>query len=436
MKTIDLIIKNGYIVTIDERMNIFKNASIVINDGSILEIGEEIDLTRYRANEVIDAQNKIVMPGLINSHTHIPMTYFKGLADDLPLDKWLQNHIWPMEAKFLSEEFVYNASMHGISELLKNGVTCFNDMYFWGNKTAEAAIKLGSRAVIGEGVLDFPVANYTNPQQMIDFAIQQNSNFSNFDLIDFAIAPHSIYTCSIDTLKNALESARKNEMLLHIHVSETNKEVSDCLKKYGKRPVELLSNIGFLGKDINLAHSIWIDDNEQKLIAETNTNITPCTESNLKLASGFTPLKGILEKNINVSLGTDGVSSNNDLSILSEMDFTAKVYKAINLDPTFLPAQEVVKMVTINAAKTLNKENQIGSLEKGKKADIIIINNNTIEALPMYNVYSHLVYNLNGNAVDDVIINGKIVLRNKMLQNINEEELIEKSKFYYNQIKQ
>lgn len=435
MKIVDILIKNGLIVTVDKHLMIIEDGAIAINDGSIVDI----DLTKvieqkYDSDKIINASSKIVMPGFINAHTHAGMTYFRGLADDLSLDKWLNNYIWPSEAKFLSEEFIYNSVLHSAAEMVKNGIVLFNDMYFFGKQCGEAASKVGMRAIIGEVVLDFPVANCTNPKQIIDYSVKQHKEFENNELIDYAIAPHSIYACCKETLKLSAETARENNMLLHIHISETEKEVENCIKQNGKPPIEYLNEIGFLGEDNIGAHGIWVSDNEMKLLCEKGVSISIITESDLKLASGFAPMKRYLENGINVCLGTDGVASNNNLSILEEMDFTAKLHKAYNQDPTFLPAIEVVKMGTINSAKALKKDSEIGSLEIGKKADIILIDKNQLDAVPMYNVYSHLVYTISSEHVKDVIINGKIVMENRELVNIDEDELIDRAKFYRKKI--
>ena len=416
-------------------MRVIEKGSIVIKDNIILKISKTEELDRnFTAKKIIDAKSKIVMPGFINSHTHIPMSYFRGLADDLPLQEWLNNYIWPTETRFLSEEFVYDASLYGTAELVKNGIVLFNDMYFFGKQTALAATKVGIRAIVGEGVLDYPFASYTKPKQMIDYAIRQHKEFADNELIDFAIAPHSIYVCKTKTLRLAAESARNNNMLLHIHVAETEKEIKDCIKHHKKRPIHYLNDIGFLGDNVIIAHGTWVDEEEQKIIQEKNASVVICTESELKLASGFAPIKEYLQNKVNVCLGTDGVASNNNLSILEEMDFIAKLHKSINQDPAMLPASKVVKMATINSAKALHKYSEIGSLEMGKKADIILIEKNILEIVPMYNVFSHLVYTINSNAVRDVIINGKLVMENRKLINVDEDELIERAKYYKSKI--
>lgn len=435
MQHTDIIIKNGYIVTINPEMDIIEHGAIAIEKGKILAIGttEEIE-KNYTSDNVIDASSKIVMPGFINGHSHIAMTFFRGYADDLLLHSWLEDYIWPAEAQFVKAQFVYDAAIHGCAELIKNGITMIDDMYFYSKETARAATKAGIRAILGEGILDFPMAFHKTPESMINYALEGHEEFKDNELIDFAIMPHSIYTCSKENLIKAAKEARAHNMLIHTHLSETKKEVDDCLKNYGMRPVQYLDSIGFLGNDVSLAHGVWIDEQEQKLLAEKGVGVNICTECNLKLSSGFAPIKGYKENGVTISLATDGVASNNNLSILDEMDMTSKVHKAIYNDPTFLPAEEVVRMVTIEAAKIFNREDEIGSLEVGKKADIILLERNKLENMPMYNVYSHLVYTMHSESVKDVIVNGKVLMQDRKLVDINEDELFEKANYYQREL--
>lgn len=437
MKNVDIIIKNGYLVTMDDKLTELGNGAVAIKENLIVAIGKTEDiLSRYKSVTTVDATNKIVMPGLINTHTHIPMTFFRGLADDLELHDWLNNYIWPTESHFVTPPFVYDASLVGTAELIKNGITLFNDMYYHGEETAKAASKLGIRAIIGEGIIDFPIAGYQKPQEMIDYILKKNEKFADNELIDFAVSPHSIYTCSADTLKQALKTAQRHNLMLHIHVSETEKELKDSLSQFGCRPVEYLNKLGFFDLPVLIAHGVWIDENERKIMRQNNVAVSINTESNLKLASGFAPIKEYLEDDITVCMGTDGVASNNNLSLLEEMDITAKVHKAINRDPTVVPAIEVVKMCTSSAAKAIGKDRVLGSLEAGKLADIICLDNDDIDSYPMYNVYSHLVYTLSGKAVNTVFIDGKMVMKDRVLQTVSETDLHRLASSYQSKIEE
>ncbi|MCD6176533.1 MAG: amidohydrolase [Candidatus Cloacimonetes bacterium] len=427
---IDILIKNGLILKFDKKPTL---NNIAITDGKILEIGTNLE-QKYKAKLIIDATEKIVMPGFVNTHSHVAMSYFKGLADDLPLQEWLTKHIWPVEEKFLSEEFVKDAAIHGCAEMIKNGITTFNDMYFFGDQTAGSVEKIGIRAVLGEGVLDFPVANYQNADEIFAYIRKMHDKYKKSELIDFAVAPHAIYTCGKENLIKSKDLALELGILLHIHLSETKQEVDDCIKKTGLRPVEYLDSLGFFEGDVVVAHAIWLDESEQNILAKNNSSIAINTSSNLKIASGFDSFKSYLEHGVNLSIGTDGVASNNNLSMLQEISLTAKLQKALNNDPTILPAKEMIQIATIGGAKALNKNNQIGSIEVGKKADIIIVDTDCIEAQPMYDPYSHLVYSLASEQIKDVIINGKIVMKNRKLVNIDENEIIEKAKYYQRKI--
>ena len=430
MQKIDLIIQNGLVLEFGENPAI---NSIAISNGKILEIENNLE-QKYDAAQIIDATDKIVMPGFVNTHSHVAMSYFKGLADDLPLQEWLSKHIWPVESKFLSAEFVKDAALHGCAEMIKNGITTFSDMYFYGDQTAESAERVGIRAVLGEGVLDFPVANYQNADEIFAYIRNMYEKYKKNELIDFAVAPHAIYTCGKKNLIKAKDLAQELGILLHIHLSETKQEVQDCLKKTGMRPVEYLDSIGFFKGDVVAAHALWLDENEQRILAKNNCSIAINTSSNLKLASGITSFISYIEHDVNLSIGTDGVAANNNLSFLQEISLLAKLQKALNTDPTIFPAKKMIQIATIGGAKALKKSDQIGSIEIGKKADIILIDINNIEAQPIYDPYSHLVYSLTSEQIKDVIINGKIIMKDRKLINIDENELIEKAKYYQKRI--
>ncbi|MCF7813696.1 MAG: amidohydrolase family protein [Candidatus Cloacimonetes bacterium] len=432
MKKIDLLIKNGLILTYDKNPEI---SSIAVNSGKIIEI-DKIDKLekKYAPSQTIDAEDKIVMPGFVNTHTHAGMIYFKGMADDLPLMDWLSNHIWPAESHFLKKEFMKDAALHGCAEMIKNGITTFNDMYFFGNEVAESAEKVGIRAVLGEVVLDTSVANCSTADEIFSYTKMMHSKYKDSELIDVAVAPHAIYTVSKENLIKSAELAEKLGVTLHIHISETHQEVEDCIQKTGKRPVEYLDSIGFFRSPVLTAHAIWLDENEHNILAKHGASIAINTSSNLKLASGFDSFASYLKKGINLSIGTDGVASNNNLSLLEEISLTSKLQKALNNDPTILPAKQMIEIATLGGTKALLKDKEIGSIEIGKKADLLLIETNSLEAQPMYNPFSHLVYTFTSESIKDVIINGKIVMKNRKLTTLDEAELLDKAKFYQKKI--
>lgn len=435
---VDFIIENGMIVTMNNDMEVIPKGWLAVNNGKIVSCQEgEYDQNEspFSPLSMIDASKKLVLPGFINTHTHIPMSYFKGLADDLPLYKWLNEYIWPLEGKMVNKEFVYHSALHGIAELIRNGVVLFNDQYFHGEQTAEAAIKAGMRAVIGEGIIDFPVADYQNAQQIIDYTMRMHEKFRGSKLIDVALSPHAIYTCCRENLQQVTRLAKDNDMLVHTHLSESKKEFDDAMEKYHKTPTEYLDEIGFWSERVTAAHCVWLTDNDIEILAQNKVNISVNTESNLKLSSGFLPLKKCFDKGINLTMGTDGVASNNNLSIIEEMSTTAKVHKALNNDPTFMPAREMVKCATINAARALRKEDRCGSLETGKDADLITIDVSAVESQPLYDPYSHIVYNLSSQNISDVFISGEPVMLNRQLMTLNEEELLDRADYYQSKMR-
>ena len=430
MKKIDLLIVNGNILGFEDSIN-----SIAIHNGIMIEIDSYENICcKYEVKDTFDADGKLIIPGFINTHSHISMSYLKGFADDLPLMEWLQNHIWPIEKKFMNKEYIYYAALHGVGEMIKNGITTFNDMYFFGDQAAQAAEKVGLRGVIGEGILDFAVADYINADEIFTYIARMYDKYKTSELIDFAVAPHAIYSCGKENLIKAKNLAAKLDILLHIHLSESEFEVQECKKKTGLNPVEYLDSLGFFEGNVIVAHGIYVADKEMEILASKNVSVSINTKSNLKLASGFAPVKEYLKHGVNLCLGTDGVASNNNLSMFEEMRTTAGLHKTLNNDPTLLPAKKMVQLATINGAKALNKENTIGSLELGKKADLVFIETKDISVQPIYNPHSHLVYSITSEQIRDVTVNGKFVLKNRLLTNIDEKEVIEKAVFYKNKI--
>ncbi|MFO7897064.1 MAG: amidohydrolase family protein [Candidatus Cloacimonadales bacterium] len=431
MPKIDLIIKNGYILDFNKSGSEFEPEDLVIDQGKIIFIGTQHD---YTANEIIDATEKIVMPGFINTHTHVAMSYFKGMADDLPLMQWLNQHIWPAEKKFLAAEFVYDAALFGCAELIKNGVTTFNDMYFFQDRLAAAAEKLGIRASLGEAILETPNEGKLAAERTLQRTEQLVQQYRSHPLIEITVAPHAIYTCSTETLQKARDLAGKLGALQHIHLSETKFEVEESLKKYGKRPAKYLADLGFFDNPTLAAHSHWLDEEEQKIYAENGVAASINASSNYKLTSGINAFDAYHKNRVNLSFGTDSVASNNKLSMFAELNLFGKVQKALTQNPQFLPARQLLKMATLNGAEALGKGQELGSLEIGKKADLITVNLNCLQAQPIYNLFSQLAYSLDSEQIIDEVIDGKTVMHNRKLVNIDEAELLEKAKFWRRKI--
>jgi 5-methylthioadenosine/S-adenosylhomocysteine deaminase len=426
---IDLLVKGGTILCLDAGMRVLSGHALAIARGRIVGI-VPLNAIPYRAAKEIDASGCIVMPGLINAHSHLPMTYFRGLADDLPLEKWLHKFIWPLEARMLTRDFIFDASLHGAAEMIKGGITMTHEMYFNMPAIADACSQAGLRALIGEAVLDLKA----DPDELRDSlggkVAELTQRYADNPLIDFDLAPHSIYGCSRPTLQHCVRVAKEQGVRLHMHLSETRAEVEQCLSLHGMKPVQYLKEIGMLEVPAVFAHGIWVDGDEIALLADSPASIAICTESNLKLGSGIAPLAGYLRKSVNVCLATDGVASNNNLDLLAEMDVTAKLHKVVNDDPSFLPAPEVVRMATVNAARALGVEDRRGSLEEGKDADICILSLDGLQCHPLYNPYSHVVYALGSSQVRDVVINGEVVLEQGKLTKVDERALIAAAKTY------
>lgn len=425
----DLIIKGGTILTINGRMDVLEDHCLIIREGKIAGISPLAEL-QDEATEIIDATGCLVMPGLINTHSHLPMTYFRGLADDLPLDTWLNKYIWPLEAKLVNHDFVFDASLHGAAEMIHSGITLTNDMYFEIPAIANACSLAGLRVIVAEAMIDSKPGGAEQVDRIIRQAVELKESYSDNPLVDICLAPHAIYTCSDATLRRSAEEARRNNLLLHMHLSETKFERDSCLRAHLKSPVQHLRDLGMLEARCIFAHGVWMDEVEMEILAAYNASIALCTDSNLKLASGIAPIKGYRKKGVRLSLATDGVASNNNLDLLAEMDFTAKLHKAVNNDPAFLPAEELVRMCTIEAAQALGKGDELGSLELGKAADLLVLNLQELEAQPLYNPYSHLVYALNSHSIRDVVIAGSPVMRAHKLVNLDETELISRAQSY------
>ncbi|MBU1567341.1 MAG: amidohydrolase [Proteobacteria bacterium] len=422
---VDLMITNGLIVTMDAKMSVIADGSLVIKNGAIVAVGPSATIKeRYEATNTITAAGKIIMPGLVNTHTHAAMVIFRGLADDLPLDIWLQSHIWPAEAEFITADSVRTGANLALAEMIHSGTTTFSDMYFFSDELAQAAKKAGVRAMIGEAIIDFPTPDSKSPEE--SFAIIENlaKTWQNDPLITIAVAPHAPYTCSPATLRSSKTLADKLGLPLIIHVSETAKEVAEVTEKYGVPPIEHLNNLGFFGGTVIAAHAVYPNPKEIVLMANKNVGVAHNPVSNMKLASGVAPIPEMLQAGIAVGLGTDGAASNNNLSMFKEMNAAALLQKVSRLDPTSQSAFATVKAATIGGARVLGMEKQIGSLEEGKRADLILIELNRPHLVPLYNVYSHLVYAANGADVDTVIIDGRVIMQHRKLLTLDEKSVM------------
>ena len=429
MQNVDYIICGDYVLPMDEGLTVIKDGAIAVSGTNILEVGTSKEISKKYASEaIIMGEGKAVFPGLINTHTHAAMVYFRGIADDLPLKEWLENHIWPAENRWLGPEFISDAIELACLEMLKGGVTTYNDMYFYQDAAGKVAKKIGMRAVLGVGILDSPSKSASTSDEYFANAESFIKNWKGDELITPCIAPHALYTCGTESLKRARRIADKYDIPIHIHLSETKWEVNEIKNRYRMTPVEYLDSLGFLDEKVLAAHCIWVEDDEIDLLAKRKVGVSHCMESNLKLASGFAPVVTMLMAGIKVTFGTDGAASNNDLNILSEMSTTAKVHKALSNNPSVLDAKTVLLMATKWSAEVLGLGDKIGSIEKGKIADIVIINLKKPHLTPMYDVYSHIVYAAMASDVDTVMVNGKVVVNNSKFCNGDEEKILAKAK--------
>ncbi len=417
----DLLIHNGMAVTGDPRTGLLDDAIVGVKDGRIemLERKQE-DGSLPEAGRVIDADGGIVMPGLVNTHTHLPMTLFRGLADDLPLHDWLNNHIFPAEAAYVNAVTVKYGALLACAEMILSGTTTCCDGYFFEAQVAEAVVQSGLRAILGHGVIDHPAPGVPDPSKNIQTAVDFAESWLNASpRITPSIFCHSPYTCSSDTLKKAKAAAERHGLLFQIHVAETRMEYEQSLNIHGVTPIAYLDRIGILDSKTLLVHAIWLTDSDIELIARRQARVSVTTESEMKLASGIAPLAKLLAATIPVGLGTDGSASNNDLDLFREMDMTAKLHKVHSLDPTVMDAQTVFTLATCGGAEALVLDGKIGSLEPGKLADLIVLDVNWPHMFPLYQPISQLVYSAGGADVRDVIIDGKVVLRDRKLLTID-----------------
>ncbi|MDP9147066.1 MAG: amidohydrolase [Acidobacteriota bacterium] len=429
---VDLLITGGTIVTMDENRLVIEDGALAVKGDVLTAIGFRSDVEgKYAAAQTIDARGKLVLPGFINGHTHVPMTLFRGLHDDVTLDDWLRKYIFPAEAKNVTEDFVRWGTRLAAAEQIRGGVTTFADMYYFEDAIAEETKAAGMRGVLGETFIDFPAPDNKSEAEMLAYTEKFLKHWQNDPLIHAAAAPHSIYTCSQKTLQDAAALARKYNAPILIHVAEMKKELDDSRARNGTTPVQYLNKIGILGADVVAAHCIFVDSTDRKILSEKNVGCVHNPSSNMMLASGVSPVPELRAAGVAVGLGTDGpAGSNNDLDLMEEMDLAAKLQKITKMDPLALGAKAVVDMATIDGARALHMEKEIGSLETGKKADFILIELNAPNAVPMYDIYAQLAYALKGNDVQTVVIGGRVVMRDRKLLTVKEDEVIAKAREY------
>jgi 5-methylthioadenosine/S-adenosylhomocysteine deaminase len=416
----------------DSARHTYDDGAIVVTGDSIVAVGPRSEIeAKYASQRTIDAQGKMVLPGFINGHTHVPMTLFRGLHDDVTLTDWLYKYIFPAEAKNVTETFVRWGTRLAAAEEIRAGVTTFADMYYFEDAVAEETKAAGMRGVLGETLIDFPAPDNKNEVAMLAYSEKFLQKWQGDPLIHAAVAPHSIYTCSQKTLQDSAALARKYHAPILIHTAEMKKEWEDSEKQNGGSPVQYLERIGILGPDVVAAHCIFVDETDRKILAQHGVGCVHNPSSNMMIASGVAPVPEERAAGIAVGLGTDGpAGSNNDLDLMEEIDLAAKLAKITKMNPLALNALAVVEMATIDGARALHMEKEIGSLEAGKKADLIVIGLDEPNAVPMYDVYAQIAYSLKASDVETVMIGGKLVMRDHKLLTVDEKAAMAKAREY------
>jgi 5-methylthioadenosine/S-adenosylhomocysteine deaminase len=412
------------LISVEPENTVLEDHALVIKDGKIVDILHRKQAeSKYQPATTHSLDTHALLPGLINSHTHAAMNLFRGIADDLPLMEWLNKHIWPAEQRWISPAFVADGTRLAIAEMIRSGTTCFADTYFFADEVAKVATEAGMRSTIGLIVIDFPTAWAKDADEYFLKAGQVHHKFRNSQLIKTAFSPHSPYAVSESSLLRIATLAEEMDIPILMHVNETATEIQQSLEQYDKMPLRRLQELGLLSPRLLAVHMTQIENDEFDLLAEHGVNVVHCPESNLKLASGFCPVHKLQNHGINVALGTDGAASNNDLDMLGEMHTAALLGKGVANDAQAVKAFSALQMATINGAKALGLEDSIGSLRKGKQADVIAIDLGVLESQPLFDPVSQIIYTANRNQVSDVWVAGKQLLRSRELQTLNESQL-------------
>ncbi|MGI6655837.1 MAG: amidohydrolase family protein [Desulfobulbus sp.] len=428
MSAPNLLLTGQYLLTMDAARTLIADGALAISGETIVAVGPAAELReRFPGAEELATPRGLIMPGLVNVHTHASMALFRGLADDLPLMRWLHDHIFPVEAR-LTGELVYQGALLSLCEMIRSGTTSFCDMYLFAAEVGRAAAEAGVRAWVGEAMYDFPSPCYGPLENGFACVRDLFARFRNHPLVTVTLCPHAVYTCSPDLLTRIGAAAQDENALLVIHLAENSDEVRTCFERYGQRPAAHLDALGLLGTRTVAAHCVMLDEDEIRLLAKRGVGVAHCPESNLKLASGIAPAARMLEAGVKLGIGTDGSASNNDVDMFGEMRTAAFIHKAAQLDPTAMPADLVLEAATLSGARVLGAEQSIGSLEPGKKADCIVLDLDQPHLTPLYNPVSHLVYAARGGDVLHSVINGKVVMRDRCLLTLDQPAILARAR--------
>ncbi len=427
-ESVSLLLQGAWVLTMNQNRQVFSPGAVALKGEEIAAVGppEEIK-ARYQADRVLDYPKGLILPGLINAHTHAAMSLFRGLADDLPLEEWLNSYIFPAERR-VDGNFVYWGTKLAVAEMLLSGTTCFCDMYLFADRVAQAAAECGIRAVVGEVLYDFPSPNYGPWEAGLSFSEQLCRTWQGHPLIKAAIQPHAVYTCSPDLLQRCGELAERYHTQLIIHLAETHTEVVDCEARYGATPVAHMHRLGLLSQRLVADHAVALSEADMEMLATSGAGVAHCPESNMKLASGIAPVTELLARGVKVGLGTDGCASNNNLDLLQEVDTAAKLQKVRYLDPTALPAGVALELATRGSARVLGLEREVGALMPGLKADLVVIDLDQPHLTPIYDPYSHLVYAVRGADVQTVLVHGRVVVQDRRLLTFDLEETMARAR--------
>lgn len=424
---VDILLHARWIIPVEPADIVLEDHTLVIRDDLIHDLLPTAEAReQYSAGAVYELGNHVLIPGLVNCHTHAAMSLFRGLADDLPLMQWLNDHIWPAESRWVNEDFVRDGARLAVAEMIAGGTTCFNDMYFFPDHTADAAIEAGIRACVGLILIDFPTAWAKNAQEYIDKGEAVHDKYRHSPLIRTAFAPHAPYTVSDEPLSRISVLAEELDVPVHMHVHESEDEIRQSMETFGKRPLERLHDLGLLSQRLLAVHMTRLTDGDIELAAKYGVNVVHCPQSNLKLASGFCPVARLLAAGINTTLGTDGAASNNDLDMLGEMNTAALLAKGVAGDPTAVPAMQALRMATLDGARALGMNEQIGSLEIGKQPDVVALDLERISTQPLYDPVSQLVYAASHKQVSHVWVAGKLLYDNGDYTTVNPDEILDR----------
>ncbi len=435
MIPVDWLISGPIVVTMDPHRRVIHDGAVAIRGDTIVGVGKAAALkAKFKPKHPLVLRDGVLIPGLINGHTHAAMTLFRGLGDDEDLQDWLHKYIFPAEARNVTPAFVREGTRLGLIEMIRSGTTTFADMYYFENDVAEVTKEAGERGVLGETVIGFPAPDNKTPADSFAYIRKYVARWKGDSLITPAIAPHAIYTVPGPDLRESALLARQLGVPVLIHLAETKKELDDSLREHHLTPVGYLNSLGVLGPELTAAHCVWVDAADMKLLARHDVGCVYCPSSNLKLADGMAPITKLMAAGVPVGIGTDGAASNNNLDLMREIDFASKLQKLATMNPTALPAEQALALATIDGARALHMQNEIGSIEVGKKADLAFLSFDEAHGVPLYNVYSQIVYALEASDVKDVFVGGKPLMLNRKLLTLNEPEILEKARAYGQQV--